>query len=80
MDAADSGKLSWLLAVSGGPSQVPRGFHPLAEEWHNVADREAAVGIVPGQPILISPGLVDYRLGDYFRDAYPSDRTSTALT
>lgn len=80
MDAADSGKLSWLLAVSGGPSQVPRGFHPLAEEWHNVADREAAVGIVAGQPILISPGLVDYRLGDYFRDAYPSDRTSTAQT
>lgn len=80
MDAADSGKPSWLLAVSGGPSQVPRGFHPLAEEWHNIADREAAVGIVPGQPILISPGLVDYRLGDSFRDAYPSDRTSTAQT
>lgn len=80
MNAADSGKVSWVLAISGGPSQVPRGFHPLAEEWRNVADREAAVGIVPGQPILISPGLVDYRLGDYFRDAYPSDRTSTALT
>ena len=80
MDAADSGKVSWMLAFSGGPSYVPREFHSLAEEWHNIANREAAVGIVPGQPILMSPGLVDYRLGDYFRDAYPSDRSSTALT
>ena len=49
MDAADSGKVSWMLAFSGGPSYVPREFHSLAEEWHNIANREAAVGILGHQ-------------------------------
>lgn len=59
---------------------VPVGFHPLADEWSDIAYREKTVGIPEGQPILLSSAAIDYRLGDYFREAFPADRGSTART
>lgn len=53
---------------------------PSAQEWIGIADRERSVGIPPRQPILLSPNEVDYRLADYFREAFAMDRMSTAMT
>lgn len=71
---------SWFLAATGGDSHVPEGFHPLADEWANIARREKATGIPEGHPILLSTETIDYRLGDYFGEAFRSDRGSTART
>ena len=71
---------AWLLTVTGGPSRVRRDFHPLADEWHDIEARERRCGIAPGQPVLMSRALIDYRLGDYFRTAFRGDQMSTART
>lgn len=70
----------WSLTFAGGQPKVSREFHPLVEAWSDLDQREARVGIVEGQPILTSPSLVDYRLGDYFRNAFRADQVSTART
>jgi site-specific recombinase XerD len=71
---------SWVLTTTGGPSKVDRDFSPLAEAWHDIDLRERAAGISAGQPVLMSAKLVDYRIGDYFRCAFGTDRSTTALT
>lgn len=76
----DDDQPRWLLTFAGGPPTVASGFHPLAAEWSNIAERERRVGVPAGQPILLSPRLIDYRLGDYFRDAFNGDQRTTALT
>jgi integrase len=80
MSPAQSTESDWLLVTSGGRSKADPDFHPLAREWMNVEDRERDVGIHHGQPILLRPDVVDYRIGDYFREAFMADRTSTART
>lgn len=59
---------------------MARSFHPLADEWNDIEQRELRCGISPGQPVLMSSELIDYRLGDYFRTAYRADQNSTAQT
>ena len=78
----DSSRLNgrWLLTFARGGAPVEPGFHPLAQEWRNIAIRESRLGIPVGQPILVSDALVDYRLGDYFRMAFRADQRSTAET
>lgn len=80
MEEANDGPASWLLAFTGGPVTLAHDFHPLVKEWRDISSREARLGIPPGRPILLSPDLVDYRIGDYFRNCYPADRSSTAET
>lgn len=59
---------------------MARDFHPLADEWHDIEQRELRCGMPPGQPVLMSSDLIDYRLGDYFRTAYRADQVATAKT
>jgi site-specific recombinase XerD len=80
MDVPVGKDWNWALTSSGGPSMVPVGFHPLADIWSDIAHREQSVGIPEGQPILLSATAIDYRLGDYFREAFRADRGSTART
>ena len=70
----------WVLALTGTPMTVPASFHHWAAEWHDIAEREKRVGINVGTPVLVSRKRVDGRVNAYFRDAFKSDRTSTAQT
>jgi len=76
----DEDQPRWLLTSTGGTPRVASDFHPLAAEWDNIAARERRAGVPAGQPILLSPHLIDYRIGDYFRDAFSGDQRTTAMT
>lgn len=61
---ADDWRLFWV-GDGGTPSGVDEG--PTAG-WENLAEREGALGLREGQPILVSPdGRVDPRLCELFR-------------
>lgn len=71
---------TWVTATTGDVVRVARKFHPLADQWHGITDKEKQLGITSGMPVLISGALVDDRLNVYFRQAFPRDRVSTANT
>jgi site-specific recombinase XerD len=76
----------WLLAWSGSANISPEMFHPLADEFANISEREKASGIPSGTPIIVGPdgscaiGLSKFflsphfcRLRDSTRQSYASD-------
>lgn len=77
---AGEGQLGWVLATVGEESKIDPGFHPLAEQWKDVTQRERALGIPEGSPVLFSGAQIDDRLNSYFRQGFSHDRMSTAQT
>ncbi|WP_239312519.1 site-specific integrase [Frankia sp. Cj3] len=58
----------WLLYWVTPGAAVPPGLTPLLDEWADIDERERALDIRPGTPILIDPaGQVDPRLARFFR-------------
>lgn len=61
------GTSEWLLLRTDRSEDVPPLFHPLLEEWRDIAELEQRLGIADGTPILVAPdGTIDPRLTRYF--------------
>lgn len=73
-------RVGWVLTTVGEESKIDINFHPLAEQWKNLTQRERELGIPAGCPVLVSGVHVDYRLNLYFRQGFSRDRMSTAQT
>jgi hypothetical protein len=61
---ADGGQ--WDVYWTSRDAQISQGFLPLLDEWSDIDDRERALGIEAGTPILMDPaGRVDPRLARF---------------
>jgi Phage integrase, N-terminal SAM-like domain len=58
----------WALYWTTRGAEIPVGRHPLPDDWADIDDRERALSIESGVPILIDPRhQVDPRLALFFR-------------
>ncbi|MFI6031580.1 hypothetical protein [Amycolatopsis magusensis] len=65
-EMAQDGNAEWSLHWSDRHARLPSGFHSLLDRWTDIDQREAALGLDRGTPILIDPqARVDPRLGRF---------------
>lgn len=76
----DGRNTGWILVTTGEEPAVGADFHPLAEQWKGLRQREEELGIPAGCPVLVSASQVDDRVNLYFRQAFSRDRMSSART
>lgn len=73
---------AWVLTKVGGPIDVAPDFHPvLSEITDGIRERERALRLREGWPILVGIRNVDWRLNYYLqRIGFRADQLSTATT
>ena len=67
-DWVSSGGGDWLLYWTARGVDMPVGFDDVLDQWVDIDDRERALGVEGGTPILIDPSCrIGPRLARFFR-------------